>query len=150
MQPEKLKGFGTGDFQKTGEFAMTIRMEQHRQQLRHEARVQKEAAAKAAGARIGEVAAPDQAPAPAAASQKPLLFDRVFASDTDLCIKAKRDTRNRTLLSKERQYGPLKSAAQEQLGDPGAPQPPAHGHRPAMATVFRKTGAFWPVPPAAH
>lgn len=34
QQPEKPKGFGTSDFSKRDEFALAIRMEQHRQQLR--------------------------------------------------------------------------------------------------------------------
>lgn len=114
---EKVKGFGTGDYSKRDEFALAIRCEQHRQQLKHEARVAKEAVAKLSAK--GGAAAKGAATKGAAAKEeqkakKPLLFDLVFdegEQDFDQCIKAKRDTRNPTLLSPKRRYGALKTTA---------------------------------------
>ncbi|KAL4433934.1 hypothetical protein ABPG75_000375 [Micractinium tetrahymenae] len=110
LQPEKpSKGFMTSDFSKRDEFSLTLRAEQHRQQIKHETRVHKLAEAKLV-ARPGAVAK-GQAPAAAALPKKgaPLLFDLVYAGDAGLCIKAKRDTRNPTALSMERRIGPWKT-----------------------------------------
>ncbi|KAL4441863.1 hypothetical protein ABPG77_003779 [Micractinium sp. CCAP 211/92] len=110
LQPNKpSKGFMTSDFSKRDEFSLTLRAEQHRQQIKHEARLHQLADAKLAT--LPGSSAKGLAPAAAAPSQKeaPLLFDLVYAGDAGLCIKAKRDTRNPTVLSRERCNGAWKT-----------------------------------------
>lgn len=110
LQPDKPgKGFLTTDFSKRDEFSLTLRAEQHRQQIKHEAQMQQLADAELA-ARPGAVAK-GRAPAAAALPQKeaPLLFDLVYAGDAGLCIKAKQDTRNPTVLTAERRIGSWKT-----------------------------------------
>ncbi|PSC73188.1 flagellar associated [Micractinium conductrix] len=135
LQPDKpAKGFLTSDFSKRDEFSMTLRAQQLREQIKHEARVQKLAEQKlaASGAGAAAAAAAAASAAPKAAKQAPLLFDLVFEGETELCIKAKRDTRNPTMLSTERQLGSFRTTNSVHQAAVTAHSPPkAAGGSPA-------------------
>ncbi|KAI7835859.1 hypothetical protein COHA_010256 [Chlorella ohadii] len=152
-QPPIMHAFLTSDYSKRDEFSLTVRMEQHREIIKasgggHEARVQKEAEAKLAAARKG--ASPDAA---AAASERQagsgggsagrkaegkLLFDLVYEGEAELCIKAKRDTRNPTVLSPERNLGPYRTTVRAAHTAPPAGgskvSPPRYGIKRAEFT----------------
>ncbi|PRW57768.1 flagellar associated [Chlorella sorokiniana] len=137
LQPEKPgKGFMTSDYSKRDEFSLTVRMEQHREIIKHEARVQKEAEAKLAAAHGGASsgasgsAAEQQAGcngSPGRKADGKLLFDLVYEGEAELCIKAKRDTRNPTALSPERKLGPYSTTARTSHTAPPAVSPPRYG-----------------------
>jgi hypothetical protein len=92
LQPDKPSaGFLTSDYSKRDEFSLTIRQEQRRQQIRHGARLQKQAeerlaARKQAGRSVPGSGAEAQPGGPRTRKPAPLLWDLVFA-ESDLCVK---------------------------------------------------------------
>lgn len=104
LQPgEKKKGFYTSDFSKRDEFSNTIRTGQYREQLKKEMVFTKRAL---------EVQGDTPEFIEAMAAQSPkkevLLYDAVFEKDdphTTGSSKVHRDTKNKTLLSPERDFG---------------------------------------------
>jgi hypothetical protein len=68
-------------------------------------------AAKGAGAAELEASSSKKGQQGQKGQQGPLLFDLVYAGEAELCIKAKRDTRNPTALSSARRVGTYKTTA---------------------------------------
>ncbi|KAI3434676.1 hypothetical protein D9Q98_002740 [Chlorella vulgaris] len=138
LQPDKPSaGFLTSDYSKRDEFSLTIRQEQRRQQIRHEARLQKQAeerlaARKQAGRSAPGRGAEAQPGGPRTRKPAPLLWDLVFA-ESDLCVKSSRDTCNPTRLTRERDVGSWKTTSRIAHCAP----PPA---RPASAAACSLAG----------
>jgi len=142
-QPEKKKGFLTSDFHKTDEFSNTIRTEQYRELLKQESKYTKKAL------ELLGSDGPSDYIEPAKAREETLLYDSVFEKeDTEFngASKTHRDTKNKTMLSKDRVQGSLLTSHTLSYQPPEEFHKPEHAHKPLiMDTFFRKTNIQFPV-----
>ena len=141
-QPEKKKGFLTGDFKRRDEFSSDFRTRQYREQLQGEAKHARKmvqmlnAQVKDQGEDI-----PQDAP-----KAKSYLFDAVFEDyDTKSsgCSKVARDTCNPTLLGFNRDFGTMQTTSRMQHQPPVVFDKPQYARKPVVRdTFYRKTNVF--------
>jgi hypothetical protein len=143
-QPDKKKGFLTSDFHKTDEFSNIIRTEQFREQLRQEAKFTKKALEL-----LGDTGQPEYVEPSNTMREETLLYDSVFAKEDpgfNGASKTHRDTKNKTMLSFDRQQGSLMTSQKLSFQPPTDFSKPEHAHKPLIQdTFFRKTNIQFPV-----
>ncbi|KAG2497850.1 hypothetical protein HYH03_004117 [Edaphochlamys debaryana] len=146
LQPEKKKGFLTSDFSKRDEFTNTIRTEQWREQLKGEnghAKAALEMFTAAAGLE-------DSSPRVATTKRDPELFmyDQVYEKEDpnfDGASRTHRDTKNKTMLSRDRELGEMITTTKLAFQAPSDHHKPEHARKPIVReTFFRKTNIFFP------
>ncbi|EFJ44899.1 hypothetical protein VOLCADRAFT_106267 [Volvox carteri f. nagariensis] len=145
IQTEKKRGFQTSDFSKRDEFTNTIRTEQWREQLQAENQHAKKALDMFAEA-TGMTSIPTSIRR--AAEAETFAYDQVYEKEDptfDGASKTHRDTKNRTMLSRERQQGELMTTTGLAFQAPDDHHKPEHGRKPIVReTFYRKTNIFFP------
>eukprot|EP00877_Chromochloris_zofingiensis_P001293 jgi/Chrzof1/11164/Cz05g26090.t1 len=148
IQKDKKKGFGTSDFSKRDEFTNTVRTLQWREQLSHEAKWTKQAidffnqAAEQSGS-FTQTNAPISHP-----EDEPALYDLVnekFDYSAPAASYTHRDTKNRTMLSHERNLGGMMTSSKLAFQPPADFSKPEFARKPLIRdTFYRKTNPFFP------
>mmetsp|Transcript_18215 Transcript_18215/g.21862 ORF Transcript_18215/g.21862 Transcript_18215/m.21862 type:complete len:240 (-) Transcript_18215:92-811(-) len=111
LQPEKKKGFNSGDFRRKDEFTRNIRSEQHREALKSElASTKKDSERRAALPENADL--PDIVMRTREQKSRPHLYDLLDRNDSGFPMKCPRDTKNPTITSNERNYGTWKTTSQ--------------------------------------
>uniref|UniRef100_A0A7S1SY97 Uncharacterized protein n=1 Tax=Tetraselmis chuii TaxID=63592 RepID=A0A7S1SY97_9CHLO len=146
-QPEKKKGFLSGDFKRRDEFSNTIRTLQYREQLKGEEKQAKKALemiTAAGGDTAHEFTATYgntdmRAPAPH-------LYDLVYEVDDPTrsgASKEARDTKNPTMLSHDRTLGGSRTTTAIAYQAPEHHTKPTYARKPLVKdTFYRKTNCF--------
>lgn len=141
-QAEKKKGFLTSDFSKRDEFSNTVRTEQYREQLRKEGKFTKKTLDLMTD---GEVMSHFQ---DTAAREEEYLYDAVFEKEDPGfkgASKTHRDTKNKTILSKDRELGGLTTSHLLSYQAPTEFEKPEHARKPLVRdTFYRRTNVFFP------
>lgn len=147
-QKEKKKGFLSGDFKRRDEYSMVFRTEQYREQLSGEDKLAK-ATLDAMEDEIEDEPLLETNPTP-----KPHLYDLVYEkgdNNTTGASKIARDTKNKTHLSYEREFGSYRTTSMIAHGPPEEFNKPTYARKPVVRdTFYRKTNIFFPSDAAAN
>ena len=145
-QPEKKKGFLTGDFKRRDEFSSDFRTRQYREQLKGEEKYSKKMLQLMAEQQGPEVVEP----VTEKKEEGPTLFDLVY-NDTRFDVsnsgasKVARDTKNPTLLSHSRNFGTMRTTSMISHQAPESFSKPQYARKPVVKdTFYRKTNVFFP------
>jgi len=140
-QPEKKKGFSSGDYKRRDEFSNSTRTEQYREQLIGEQKY---------GKTKNDTLEEDLALLNTTTlldKPKPMLFDLLFGKDdntVDGSSKVARDTKNPTQLSVARDLGTYRTTTTMAHAPPENFEKPQFARKPVVRdTFFRKTNVFW-------
>ncbi|WIA11991.1 hypothetical protein OEZ85_012072 [Tetradesmus obliquus] len=146
---EKKKGFLSSDFSKRDEFSNTVRTLQWREQLSHEAKWTSNAiqffneASAQGGSQLLSTAAESSQQA-----DGPLLYDLIFEKadpTSPACSSTHHDTKNRTMLSHERNLGGQLTTNKLAFTAPGSFAKPEFARKPLIRdSFFRKTNVVFP------
>ena len=147
-QKEKKKGFLSGDFKRRDEYSMVFRTEQYREQLDGEDKL-----AKATLAAM-EDDVDDEPVEEIYSKPKPHLYDLVYEKGDNNTIgasKIARDTKNKTHLSYEREFGSYRTTSMIAHAPPEEFNKPTYARKPVVRdTFYRKTNIFFPSDAAAN
>ncbi|PNW77149.1 hypothetical protein CHLRE_10g424250v5 [Chlamydomonas reinhardtii] len=142
---EKKKGFYTSDFSKRDEFTNTIRTEQWREQLKGENTHAKKALdmfAEATGLEASQLRTSRKM------EPEVFMYDQVFEKEDpgfDGASRTHRDTKNKTMLSRDRANGEMMTTTALAFQAPDEHHKPEHARKPLVReTFFRKTNVFFP------
>mmetsp|Transcript_12070 Transcript_12070/g.33926 ORF Transcript_12070/g.33926 Transcript_12070/m.33926 type:complete len:245 (-) Transcript_12070:221-955(-) len=147
-QPEKKKGFLSGDFKRRDEFSNTVRTLQYREQLKGEEKQAKKQMEMITAlgndtesAALQSSLAMSQTQAPAA-----YLYDLVYEKDDPTrsgASKVARDTKNPTVLSFDRSAGVARTTTALAFQAPDSFSKPTYARKPLVKdTFYRKTNCF--------
>lgn len=148
-QKEKRKGFLSGDFKRRDEYSMVFRTEQYREQLKGEEELSRRAL------EAVEENEDDYDEAPAEEEKgKLFLFDLVYEKEdtnTTGASKIARDTKNKTHLTYEREFGSYRTTSMIAHAAPEEFNKPTYARKPVVRdTFYRKTNIFFPSDAAAN
>lgn len=142
-QPDKKKGFLTSDFSKRDEFSNTIRTEQWREQLKAEGKHSSKALEM-----LGENAGVTATFNTTKSYDDAMLYDLIHEKDDptfDGASKTHRDTKNPTMLAKDRQLGTMATTSLIAFQAPTDFHKPEYARKPLVrSTFYRKTNIQFP------
>ena len=147
-QKEKRKGFLSGDFKRRDEYSMVFRTEQYREQLKGEDKLAK--------ATLDEMEEEedDYVEAVSFSATKAHLYDLVYEKEDNNktgASKIARDTKNKTHLSYERDFGSYRTTSMISHAPPEEFNKPTYARKPVVRdTFYRKTNIFFPSDAAAN
>lgn len=145
-QKEKRKGFLSGDFKRRDEYSMVFRTEQYREQLKGEDKLAKQT--------LDKMEEEEEEEVMMEAAPKQYLYDLVYEKEDNNktgASKIARDTKNKTHLSYERDFGSYRTTSMLTHAPPEEFNKPTYARKPVVRdTFYRKTNIFFPSDAAAN